>query len=185
MQWGFADEIKSKRENIIAMILSLSLYVCRPLVDGLSHLLHAVGSRYGVEVYAGNAVSNEFLALGRTPLNAYLTHLVVGLATEHLGSKSLRDIDLEGFGDDAELAGRFEGFDAGDDGNGDSFGTSALYETEILLIVIEQLGYGILGTGFYLFFKPVDIHLHVGRLIVFLGIARYTIGERQSRLLDG
>ena len=167
------------------MILSLSLYVCMPLVDGLSHLLHAIGSRYGVEVYARHAVSNELLALGRTPLNAYLTHLVVGLAAEHLGSKILGDVYLESLGDDAELTRCLEWLDARDDRDGDAFGASALYEAEILLIVIEQLGYGILGTGFYLFFKPMDIHLHVGRLIVLLGIARYTIGERQSRLLDG
>ena len=148
-------------------------------------MLHAVGSCHGVEVYAGYSVSNEFLALGRTPFYAHLANFVVGFAAEHLSGKILGDVYLESLGNDAELARCLERLDARDDRNGDSFGTSAFYETEILLIVVEELGYGILGTGFYLFFKPVEIHLHIGRLIVFLGIARYTVGERLSRLLDG
>ena len=168
-------------------ILSHYLYPLqyRKSIYRFCHLFHAVGSRYGVEVYAGHTVSNELFALGRTPLNAYLAHLVVALAAEHLSSEGLWNINLEGFRDDAELASCLEGLDAGDDGDGDSFGTSALNETEILLIIIEQLGHCILGASLDLLSEPMEVHLHIGRLIVFFGVAGYAIREGLPWLLDG
>ena len=155
------------------------------LIDGFCHLLHAVGCGHGIEVDAGYAMGDEFAALGDAPVYTHLAHLLVGLATEHLGGQGLRDIDLEGLGDDAQLAGSLQGLDARDDGDGDAFGTGTLDEAEVLVVVVEELCHGILGTRLHLLFQPVEVHIHVGRLLVLLGVAGYAIGEGLAGLLDG
>ncbi len=130
-------------------------------------------------------MGDKVLALGHTPLDTYLAYLLIGLALEHLRGQGLGYIDLEGLGDDAELAGCLERFDAGDDGDGDTLGTGTLHEAEVLVVVVEELGHGILGTGLYLLLQSVEVHIHIGRLLVLLGVAGHAIGEGLSRLLDG
>lgn len=160
-------------------------YSSKPSIDGTCHLLHAVCGCHGVEVDAGYAVCDELVALGGAPLDAYLAHLVVALAAQHLGGQGLRDVYLEGLGDDAQLAGGLQGLDAGDDGDGDALGTGTLDETEVAVVVVEELGDGILGTGLDLLAQPVEVHIHVGRLLVLLGVAGHAVGEGLAGLLDG
>ena len=87
-------------------------------------------------------------------------------------------------GDDDGVDGDDDGDDR-DDGDGDSLGTGTLDEAEVLVVVVEELCNGILCTSLYLLLQPIDIHVHIGRLLVLLGVAGYAIREGLTRLLDG
>jgi hypothetical protein len=54
---------------------------------------------------------------------------------------------------------------------------STFHEVEILPVVVEELGHGILCTHLHLLLQPVDVCIHVGGFLVFLRIAGYAVRE--------
>ena len=119
----------------------------------------------------------QLLALLDTPLDTYLLDLLVSGALQHLFGQLFGQIHLEGLGYDIELCGSLQGLDTGDDGYVDAFGTRPLHEVEVLTVVVEELGHGIFGTCFHLLLEPVEVALHVGSLVVLLGVAGHAVGE--------
>ena len=94
-------------------------------------------------------------------------------------------VEVEGLGQHTELAEFGHGLDAGDDGDGDAGLTGTLDETEVFLVVVEDLGDGIVGTEVLLLAQYLKVELEVGSLLVFLGVGCHTIGEGCAGAFDG
>ena len=58
-----------------------------------------------------------------------------------------------------------------------------LHKVEVLLIVVEQLRHGIVGSKVLFQLEILHIHLDVGCFVVFLWIARHTESELSARIL--
>ena len=91
---------------------------------------------------------------------------------------------MEGLGNHRQLCKLRHRLDARDDGNSDTHRTGFLYKLEILLIIVEQLGHGILCTQFLFLFQILHVHFQVGRFLVLLRIAGHTVIELSARTLD-
>ena len=105
------------------------------------HFHHACGFTHRVEVDGGNAFVQEAAALGGAPFDPDAADgfpVVPGLP-DGLGELHGK-VDGEGFRQQLHLAGRGEGLEARDDGNGDAGVPAAVHETEEDVVVEEHLG---------------------------------------------
>ena len=122
-------------------------------------------------MYGGNAVLEEVATLLDSPVNACLVGFFGGFRLVHQANERLRDIDVEGSRKHLDLLLRRDGFEAGDDGNGDA-GLSALFDkAEEALVVEEHLRDDIVGPCLHLLLEMLDVAFQVGCLEVLLGIA--------------
>lgn len=139
------------------------------LINLSGHFADAVGCSYRVEVQAGHSVVDELAALLDAPLDAHVACLVVVGAFQQFVGQLFGQVYLEGLGYHAELRQLLEGLDAGNDGNGDSLLAGALYETEVLAIVVEELCDGIFGAGLHLLFSQYRSVSRLGASSCFSG----------------
>ena len=91
---------------------------------------------------------------------------------------------MEGLGYHRQLCEFCHRFDARDNRNGNTHRTGFLHKLEVFLVVVEQLGHGILCTQLLLLFQILHVHLQVRRLLVLLGIAGHTVVELPAWTLD-
>ena len=127
----------------------------------------------------------EFLALLRRPLHAQRPGIVVGLAFHHLPGQCLGDVAVEGLRHHRQLREFRKRLDAGDDGDGDAHRPCLLHKGEVFLVVVEQLGHGILRAQVLLLLQILHVHLQVRCLLVLLGIAGHAVVKRLAGSLDG
>ena len=90
---------------------------------------------------------------------------------------------MESLRHDGQLRQLGEGLDARYEGHRHASLATLLHEIEILRIVVEELRDGILRSHVLLHLQVLYVHLQVGRLFVFLWIARHAEAERMSGML--
>ena len=91
---------------------------------------------------------------------------------------------MEGARHHTELRQLSQWFDTGDNGDGDTHLTRLVHKGKVFLVVVEQLRHGILRTQVLLLLQILHIHLQVGCLLMFLGIAGHTDVKLRPRVLD-
>ena len=92
---------------------------------------------------------------------------------------------MECLGNDGELAQLGKRFDAGDDRYGDTHSAGFLYELEVFLVVVEELGDSIVGTQVLFLFQIHHVHFEIWGLVVLFGIASHTEVEFLTGAFDG
>ena len=75
--------------------------------------------------------------------------------------------------------------DAWNDRNGDAHRTGFLHKLEILLVVVEQLGHGILRAQILFLLQILHVHLQVRSLFMLFGVAGHAEVELLAWTLDG
>ena len=130
-------------------------------------------------------VSIELTTLFCGPFDSQLPGILVGLTLHDLPGQRLGDIAVERLRHHRQLTQFRHRLDAGDDGDGDAHCPGLLHKSEILLVIIEQLGDRILRAQILFLLQILHVHLQVRRLLVLLGIAGHAVVEFPARPLDG
>ena len=91
---------------------------------------------------------------------------------------------MEGLRYHGELTQLGEWLQRRNDRDGDAHLASLLYESIEFLVVVEELGDGIVSAQLLLLQEMLHIHLQIGSLFVLLRIAGYATAEFITRMLD-
>ena len=154
------------------------------LQQPLCHLPNRVDCRHGVEVYVVNSGCVELSALLSGPLDAQLPGVIIGLALEHFLRQFLREVAMEGLGHYRQLRQLGKWLQSGNDWHRYAHCTGTLHKVKILLVVVEQLRNGIVGSEVLLLLEILHIHLDIGCLFMLFGIARHSESELTCGVLD-
>ena len=130
-------------------------------------------------------VGIQFLTLFRGPLDTQLSGILVSLALHDLPCQRFGDVAVESLGYYCQLTQLRHRLDAGDDGNVNPHLSGLLNESEVFLVVEEQLGDGILRSQILFLLQILHVHFQIGCFLVFLRIASHTVVKRFAWVLDG
>ena len=109
--------------------------------------------------------------------------VVVGLALQRLHGELLREVAAEHAWHYRQLRELCKRLDAWYDWYGDAHLARFLYEAEVFPVVVEELRHGVVGTHVLLHLQILQVHLHVQRLLVLLGVARHAVVELLAGVL--
>ena len=130
------------------------------------------------------SVIEEIFHLGSRPLDTECLGIFIALALQNLLRQCFRDVAMEGLWYHGELAQLGEWLQRRNDRDGDAHLASLLYESIEFLVVVEELGDGIVSAQLLLLQEMLHIHLQIGSLFVLLRIAGYATAEFITRMLD-
>ena len=130
------------------------------------------------------SVIEEIFHLGSRPLDTERLGIFIALALQNLLRQSFRDVAMEGLWYHGELTQLGEWLQRRNDRDGDAHLASLLYESIEFLVVVEELGDGIVSAQLLLLQEMLHIHLEIGSLFVLLWIAGYATAEFITRMLD-
>ena len=130
------------------------------------------------------SVIEEIFHLGSRPLDTECLGIFIALALQNLLRQSFRDVAMEGLWYHGELTQLGEWLQCWNDRDGDAHLASLLYESIEILVVVEELGDGIVSAQLLLLQEMLHIHLQIGSLFVLLRIAGYATAEFITRMLD-
>ena len=141
-----------------------------------------VGAAHGIEMDGRDAVREQVAALADAPLRAdFVDCLRAGGVGDGTG-QLLRNVDGEGFRQQADLAGRGEGLQAGQDRNGDPGGAATVHEAIEHGVVEKHLRDDVVRSGFDLAAEVFNVCLGIGRFEVLFRIAADADAERRLSL---
>ena len=125
----------------------------------------------------GRAVGKQVFALGGAPFDAYLVYFFVVFAFPHFLHQFLREVDAERSRQHFDVGLGGNGFQAGDDGRGDSCRPAFFDESVEFAVVEEHLGDDVVGAGIYFPFQVFDVDVDVRGFVVFFRIGGNTDAE--------
>ena len=102
---------------------------------------------------------------------------------QRLHGELLREVAAEHARHYRQLRELCKRLDARYDWYGDAHLARFLHEAEVLTVVVEELRHGVVGTHVLLHLQILQVHLHVQRLLVLLGVARHAVVELLAGVL--
>ncbi len=126
----------------------------------------------------------ELLTLCCGPFDTQLTGIFISLALHDLPGQWLGNIAVEGLWHHSQLRQLGKRLDAWNDGDRDAHRTGFLHKLEILLVVVEQLGHGILCAQILFLLQILHVHLQVRSLFMLFGVAGHAEVELLAWTLD-
>ena len=130
------------------------------------------------------SVIEEIFHLGSRPLDTECLGIFIALALQNLLRQCFWDVAMEGLWYHGELTQLGEWLQRRNDRDGDAHLASLLYESIEFLVVVEELGDGIVSAQLLLLQKMLYVHLEIRSLFVLLRIAGYATAEFLTRMLD-